>query len=333
MEIAGLIFEHVFRYFGIPEDIVSDRGTQFTSRVWKAFFKRLGVAYLPWAEYAQNSLRQQTTGLTPFQCVLGYQPPFFPWSDEPSDVRSVYHWFRESERVWNSAHHQLQGAVRRHEGCCHSSFIHSVLPSRSKGPGAEEVPPPTLEEDTGIYSVKETLDSRRRGGALQYLVDWEGYGPEERSWVPRDDILDPNLLWEFHESHPGRPAPRPRGRPPRRSGVPGPLERTVKGGGYCHGVTSHSSSRLPFASQQSALFPSPSPSGLQDYLPTSTSSSLGSCLSFPCVLPSVCVCVCACCNLVVLRTAQVRYICSRTLINFTLSLLTLAHGMCIITGV
>ncbi|KAL0152770.1 hypothetical protein M9458_052493 [Cirrhinus mrigala] len=70
--------------------------------------------YLLWAEYAQNSLRQESTGLTPFQCVLGYQPPLFPWSGEASEVPAVDHWFRESERVWDSAHVHLQQAVRRH---------------------------------------------------------------------------------------------------------------------------------------------------------------------------------------------------------------------------
>ncbi len=152
METAMLMFNHIFRYYGISEDIVSDRGPQFISKVWKAFFTLLGVTvrlssgyhpqsngqterkiqevghflrtfchghqnswnqFLGWAEYAQNSLRQPSTGLTPFQCVLGYQPPLFPWSGEPSDVPSIDYWFRESERVWDAAHHQLQRAVRR----------------------------------------------------------------------------------------------------------------------------------------------------------------------------------------------------------------------------
>ncbi len=43
METAEQIFNHVFRYFGIPKDIVSDRGPQFISRVWKNFLKLLGV--------------------------------------------------------------------------------------------------------------------------------------------------------------------------------------------------------------------------------------------------------------------------------------------------
>ncbi|KAL0192346.1 hypothetical protein M9458_010642 [Cirrhinus mrigala] len=334
LETAEALFQNVFRNFGLPEEIVSDHGPQFISRVWRAFFQLLGVTvslssgyhpqtnsqterkiqeisryrrtccsqhqntwnqYLPWAEYAQNSLRQESTGLTPFQCVLGYQPPLFPWSGEASEVPAVDHWFQESERVWDSAHVHLQRAVRRHTENANvrrlptptyhpgdkvwlstrdirlrlpckklspryigpytihsqinavtyrlnlppqyrisSSFhvsllkpcIDPVLPPPTE---PEPPPPPPQPEIIGdqIYRIQEILQSRRRGGRLQYLIDWENYGPEERSWVDRDDILDPALLAEFHQQHPEQPAPSGRGRPRKRSGVPG----GTRGGG------------------------------------------------------------------------------------------------------
>ncbi len=74
---------------------------------------------------------------------------------------------------------------------------------------------PSTTEEASIYQVQEILNSWRRSARLEYLVDWEGYGPEERSWVARDDILDPLLLEEFHQNHPNRPALRGRGRPRR----------------------------------------------------------------------------------------------------------------------
>ncbi len=43
-ETAETLFHHIFRNFGIPEDIVSDRGPQFISRVWRGFFHLLGVS-------------------------------------------------------------------------------------------------------------------------------------------------------------------------------------------------------------------------------------------------------------------------------------------------
>lgn len=37
METAQALFCHVFQVYGIPDNIVTDRGTQFTSQVWRAF--------------------------------------------------------------------------------------------------------------------------------------------------------------------------------------------------------------------------------------------------------------------------------------------------------
>lgn len=43
-ETADLMVQHVFRLHGIPNDIVSDRGPQFVSQLWKSFCQSLGTS-------------------------------------------------------------------------------------------------------------------------------------------------------------------------------------------------------------------------------------------------------------------------------------------------
>ncbi|KAI2656914.1 Transposon Tf2-6 polyprotein [Labeo rohita] len=339
METAEALCNSVFRFYGLPEDIVSDRGPQFTSRLWSSFFRLLGVnisltsgyhpqangqaerlnqeltrflrsycqdhqedwsRFILWAEYAQNSLRKPSTNLTPFQCVLGYQPPLFPWSGEPSELPAVNSWFQQSEETWNRAHVHLQRAIhrtktqadrRRRAGPLYEpgqwvwlstrdlrlrlpckklspryvgpfkisrqitpvsfrlelppeyrispTFHISLLKPAGRPGGAENLegivqqgPTPLIIDGEEVYRVNTILDSRRRRGRLQYLVDWEDFGPEEQSWVPAEDILDPSLLTDYHTSHPDRPGPRRRGRPRRR--LPPRARRHSQGGGLCY---------------------------------------------------------------------------------------------------
>ena len=56
------------------------------------------------------------------------------------------------------------------------------------------------------YEVSAILDSRRRKGKVQYLVRWEGYGPEDDTWEPVEMLEGArDLLSEFHASYPKKP--------------------------------------------------------------------------------------------------------------------------------
>ena len=78
-------------------------------------------------------------------------------------------------------------------------------------PPVPALPPPEIVDGHTQWKVRRLLDIRRRGRGFQYLVDWEGYSVEDRSWVSRKLIMDPGLISEFHRSHPGKPGRSPGG--------------------------------------------------------------------------------------------------------------------------
>ncbi|KAG1956955.1 retrotransposable element [Pimephales promelas] len=268
-ETAVTIVDHVFRLHGLPMDVVSDRGPQFVSKFWREFCKLLGATVslssgfhpqsngqteranqdvertlrcmvsknpsswsqqLSMVEYAHNTLPVSSTGLSPFECSVGYQPPIFPSLESEVAVPSAHAFIQRCHRTWTRAcetllqvgartkakanrHRrkplvyvivspvavrlQLPLAYKRIHPVFHVSKVKPVFYARINPP-VPVPPPPRLVDGEPSYSVNRILDSRRRGRGFQYLVDWEGYGPEERSWVPARDILDHSLIDDYN---------------------------------------------------------------------------------------------------------------------------------------
>jgi len=114
-ETARLFLDNIYRYHGLPDDIVSDRGPQFVSKFWRSLFEILKVQiklssafhpqtdgqtervnqvleqylrcninyqqddwtlHLPLAEFAYNNTVHASTQQTPFYANYGYHPKF-----------------------------------------------------------------------------------------------------------------------------------------------------------------------------------------------------------------------------------------------------------------
>ncbi len=88
----------------------------------------------------------------------------------------------------------------------HVSLLEPFHPNTIPGRLLPPSPPITVQGED-FFRVREVLDSRQRANRIEYLIDWEGYGPQDRSWEPADNLTDLAIM-TFHERFPSKPGPR-----------------------------------------------------------------------------------------------------------------------------
>lgn len=146
------MLQHSFHLHRLLVD-VSDRGLLFTSIFWWEFCSLLGATvslssgYHPqsnaqtenlnqqietalrcmvakhtsywsrqllWVEFAHNTLTSSATGLSPFQCAYGFQPPLFLALEREATCPSVEAFIKRCHRTWTQAHSVLLRSGRHY---------------------------------------------------------------------------------------------------------------------------------------------------------------------------------------------------------------------------
>ena len=109
---------------------------------------------------------------------------------------------------------RLHSTMGRIHPMFHVSRIKPALTHALSSPPAAPPaapPPPRVIGGGKTFTVNRLMECCRRERGLQYLVDWEGYGPEHWVWTPARFILDKDLIREFHRRHPVPGLKTPRG--------------------------------------------------------------------------------------------------------------------------
>ena len=68
--------------------------------------------------------------------------------------------------------------------CLHPIFHGNKLVPHISDPNPFHIPPPPPPvqlEGTDEWEINQILDSKHVGRGVKYLIDWKGYGPEERT--------------------------------------------------------------------------------------------------------------------------------------------------------
>ena len=114
--------------------------------------------------------------------------------------------FKITEKVGNRAYRlELPETMKVHD-VYHVSLLEPYREAEII-PGRRAPPPPPIEVDgEQEYEVEGIGKSRKNKGHVEYLVLWKGYGAEEATWMPLEELSGAmDTVKEFHRRYPRMP--------------------------------------------------------------------------------------------------------------------------------
>lgn len=156
-ETADLLILHIVHLHGIPQDVMTVRGPQFSSQVWKVFCLALGASaslssgYHPQTNGQTERVNQDLgaalrcvasrhpSAWSPLHVFLGYQPPLFPEHEMKVAVPDVQVNMRRLRRVWRLARAALLRTSARTKRMA-DKHLRPCPNIRSNSSGSKDIP-------------------------------------------------------------------------------------------------------------------------------------------------------------------------------------------------
>jgi hypothetical protein len=193
-ELADGFLRHVVRAHGLPNDIVSDRGSLFTSTFWKRVMGAMGTsrklstafhpetdgqtertnatleqylrAYcnyqqddweklLPMAEFCYNNTQSETTKVTPFFANYGYHPRFAP---SLGKIEGGFPEVAEYVSALTNLHRELQAEIGYAQA------------AQAEQANRKRHPDPVLREGDRVWLRRKNVKTTRPSSKLDYKL-------------------------------------------------------------------------------------------------------------------------------------------------------------------